>query len=94
MGNWIRRHLNWAWVISVVLVWLVAVFVGICMIWAEPSVSENAMNGAVYPFCYILWIIISGVVLKAKGRSLWWILLSGWLSPLWLSNNKIEEELL
>jgi hypothetical protein len=31
---------------------------------------------------------LSGWVIKQKGRSLWWILLSGWFSPLWLGNKK------
>jgi len=74
--NWFRRHLNWTYVLSYLL-WFVL-----------SSGSEVAGLVAA-----VFWLIVSGWIIKQKGRRLWWLLLSWFLSPLWLKNKKSYREL-
>ncbi len=48
--------------------------------------NNGAMTLEFWPIYLIGTIWVSVWVLKQKRRSLWWLLLYGWLSPLWLSN--------
>jgi len=75
--NWFQRHLNWTWVF-VYLLWVVS----------NPSDSVVASLVAA-----VFLLIVSGWVIKQKGRSLWWILLTIVFSPLWLKNitYKLEQ---
>jgi hypothetical protein len=70
--NWFQRHLNWTWALAY-LVWI-------------------PLNGADHIVPQIIGTVfllfVSGWVIKQKGRSLWWILLTPVFSPLWLKNKK------
>ena len=68
--NWFQRHLNWTWVF-------------VYLIWLPLNASENVVARLVTA---VFLLIVSGWVIKQKGRSLWWILLTIVFSPLWLSN--------
>jgi len=35
------------------------------------------------------FIFVNGWIIWQKGRSLFWLLLMGWFSPLWLENKRI-----
>ena len=62
---------------------------------ANPNISEDELDAAgdvAGIFGSIFMLVVSGWVIKQKGRSLWWLLLSGFLSPLWLSNKKTQPE--
>ncbi len=53
--------------------------------------SQSILKGAVVSVAAILLLIVSGWVIKQKGRRLWWILLTPVFSPLWLKNKKEGE---
>jgi len=86
--SWFERHLNWTWVLSYLLVLVGAFVFGLLIFSADPNVSEDAVGDVAQIFGGIFMAIVSGWVIKQKGRSLWWILLSGVFSPLWLENRK------
>ena len=75
--NWFQRHLNWTWVFA----WL---------IWIPLNASHNIAPQIIGS---IFLLVVSGWVIKQKGRSLWWVLLTIVFSPLWLGNKKNEIDL-
>lgn len=70
--GWFQQHLNWTWVFAYV-------------IWIPLNASESGLVGLV---AAIFLLLVSGWVIKQKGRSLWWILLAIIFSPLWLKSKK------
>lgn len=74
--NWFERHLNWTWVLGWLFIPVLSVVGGEIGNWVGS----------------IFWLIISGWVIKQKGRRLWWLLLSWVGSPLWLKNKKRKPE--
>ena len=85
--NWFQRHLNWTFVFSTfpwcvlgIMTFFISMWISIVNINNDPLVIMLRIA------CFIPMLIIGGWVIKKKGRSLWWILLIGWLSPLWLGN--------
>ncbi len=77
--NWFSRHLNWTYVFSYLL-------------WFVLNAREGIIASWLSLVAAVLWLVISGWVIKRKGRSLWWILLSIIGSLLWLTN-KIDDVL-
>jgi len=74
--NWFQRHLNLTWVFT----WL---------IWIPLNYSDDAIPPIIGA---IFLLVVSGWVIKQKGRSLWWILLTPFFSSLWLKNKKKKPE--
>ena len=74
--SWFQRHLNWAWVFAY-------------LIWLPLNLSYNIVPQVIGA---IFLLFVSGWVIKKKGRSLWWILLTPFFSPLWLKNERIVTE--
>lgn len=74
--NWFRRHLNWTWVLAY-------------LIWIPLNAPENVAPQIVGA---ILLLLASGWVIRQKGRTLWWILLTPVFSPLWLKNKRVVAE--
>jgi hypothetical protein len=58
----------------------------------DPDVSEDTLSAAGMIVGSVLMLGISAWVIHQKGRSIWWILLSGWFSPLWLSDHRSLEK--
>jgi hypothetical protein len=92
MMKWFEKHVNWTWVFG----WLLMqVIIYISYLLASPW-DMTSVSGAIIiwmcvvvnTFSVILWLVISGWVIKQKGESLWWLLLSVWWSPVWLANIK------
>jgi len=86
--RWFKKHLNWSYVIAWTFTYFIAFVMGGVLWITDPTISEEALKGSGYITGLAIMIPISIIVIKAKGRSLWWILLAGWLSPLWLANKK------
>lgn len=81
--NWFQRHLNWTWVLAYLL-------------WFVINAYANDPFGIVWWLSLvaaIFCLIVSGWVIKQKGRRLWWLLLYWIGSPLWLKNKKSYREL-
>jgi hypothetical protein len=53
----------------------------------DPDVDADAVSVVAEVFGMSLMLIVSGWIIKKKRRSLWWLLLFGWLSPVWLSSH-------
>ena len=87
--NWFQRHLNWTWVLCLLLTFVVAFVTGFLMAIVDPNVSEDVADVVGWIIYLVVMLPVSGWIIKQKGRSLWWILLSGWFSPLWLGNKKL-----
>ncbi len=79
--NWFRRHLNWTWVLAYLL-------------WFVLNAGEGVIAQLLTLVAAIFWLVISGWVIKQKGRRLWWLLLSWVGSPLWLKNKSYRELIL
>ena len=74
--SWFQRHLNWTWVFAY-------------LIWIPLNASrdvEPQIIGAIF------LLVVSGWVIKQKGRSLWWVLLTPFFSPLWLKNKSLVSQ--
>jgi hypothetical protein len=105
MRRWFERHLNWTWVFCWLFVnalgYISLSFVVSAIIETSsvaPAISRLVTGGLrllVAMYSGILMLIISGWVINQKGHSLWWLLLFGWWSPVWLSNNKtiVKEQM-
>jgi len=88
--TWFQRHLNWTYVIGIAAGYAFAFILGFAMGYSDPDVNDDAA-GLVGQLGFIAVIFaVGGWVLVAKGRSLWWVLLAGWGSPLWLGNRRTE----
>ena len=96
--NWFQRHLNWTCVLgyrlALVVFFVVGVLVGNVLIWLtdDPTLGDAAIVvGAIAGIITLL--LLTGWLLRQKGRSLWWLLLLPaivWCLPLWLEN-KIKK---
>ncbi len=73
--NWFQRHLNLTWV----FVYLVL-----------GSIVMATPFGILNVVCLVFILIVSGWVIKQKGRSLWWLLIG--FSPLVLKNMRGQKE--
>jgi len=86
--NWFERHLNWtmvlAWVGGCVIVFIVAFLIAL----AAPYVPEDELYVIGMLISLVVSLAVGYWVLRKKNRSLWWLLLSGWGSPLWLQNKR------
>jgi CheY-like chemotaxis protein len=79
--NWFQRHLNW----TCVFAWL---------LWFVINLYADDPFGIMWWLSLvaaIFWLIVSGWVIKRKGRRWWWFLLSWVASPLWLKNKSYGE---
>jgi len=94
--DWFKQHLNWTWVFCLLLTSLFSLILTLFEI-----SGDAGSNVAYWVFLvaglgsFVFFLVISGWVIKQKGHSLWWILLVGWFSPLWLSNIKtiVKEQI-
>ncbi len=95
--NWFQRHLNWTWVfgflltlvlmtVVVVVIELVALIVGGEAAGVERLMVDQLEDAVQKLVGGVIMLVVSGWVIRQKGRSLWWLLLSGLFSPLWLEN--------
>jgi len=75
--KWFRRHLNWTWVLGNLFVVVILLVIG-----AEGSEAKTLAQ----ILGLTVMLPLSGWVIIQKGRSPWWLLLSGLFSPLWLTN--------
>ncbi len=76
--DWFQRHLNWTMVLGYLLANVVSF-----MLNRVPPLGTIAAIAIGLP--------VAAWVISQKGRSLWWLLLSGLFSPLWLTNKKTES---
>lgn len=80
--NYFQRHLNWTWVLAYSL-WFVL------NLYADDSFGIAwwlSLAAAIF------LLVVSGWVIKQKGRRLWWILLTPFFSPLWLKNVSLVSQ--
>jgi hypothetical protein len=93
--NWFERHLNRTWVLGLVvatLLWLVfIVFVAVEEMEYGVVLSITFLRGITFWIVFVVMFPVSLWVLHRKGRSLLWVLLAHWGSPLWLSNRSEKE---
>lgn len=90
--NWFNRHLNWTWFIALASVFVFAIVVGIFAAVIDPYYDPYSEYGMfdviIYLYYFVVMISVSIWVLIRKNRSLAWIFLIGWFSPLWLANKR------
>ena len=91
--NWFERHLNWTWLFAYLLSWLLYALVLVVLALAATFISHLAIYAVAGLLSSSFLLVVSRWVLIQKGRSLWWLLLIGWASPLWLENKKGKPEL-
>jgi len=84
--NWCKEHLIWTYFLQLFIAW--GILFTVVLPTFKPQVFEAGM--AIYMiFFSITFIIVNAWIIWQKGRSLWWLLLIGWFSPLWLTNNNV-----
>jgi hypothetical protein len=76
--KWHERHLHWIWVFGLVSAYVIMEVVG--------SIFEAQADLVGYLVFLAVMLPVSIWVLRRKNRSLWWLLLMGWCSPLWLGH--------
>ncbi len=84
--NWFQRHLNWTYILGVVVFLVLCFIMGLILGTIDPYVADETLDVVVYLILFIIMFPMSIWVLKRKNRSLWWLLLASWFSPLWLGN--------
>jgi ABC-type dipeptide/oligopeptide/nickel transport system permease component len=84
--NWFQRHLNWTFVLGFFAMFVLAFIIGIFIVVANLKISDSWIQAVMQILAIVVMLTIGGWVLKQKGRSLWWLLLAGWFSPVWLGN--------
>ena len=90
--NWFQRHLNWTLVLSFLVVLVVAYMMAVVVVVVDPSDVREGTVGAVEEAVGLVGgLIASAWVIEQKGRSQWWLLLSGVFSALWLENKKKKQ---
>jgi len=88
--NWFERHLNWtyilghvAYLLAMIVFWFLLALCGI----DTDNFTMDAVGEVVAYLLYpIILVPLALWILRQKGQSLWWVLLFGWLSPIWLKN--------
>lgn len=90
--NWFSRSLNWAYVIALGYYLLICYLIVKAFDFLAPfSLIPLIVYEAIGTLLALtIMIPVSIWVLKAKGRSLWWLFLAGFFSPLWLPNKKVS----
>ena len=83
---WFKKHLNWAYVISFAGMLVICFIMGLVVGLTSPNYTESTVTLLSYLIAFVIMFPVSLIILKAKHRSLWWIFLAGWFSPLWLAN--------
>ncbi len=89
--NWFKRHLNLSFTLALLFTYLMCFVAGFVMAMVDSNVSDLLLRVVTYIIFIATMVPVSVLVIRAKGRSLWWLLLVGWLSPLWLSNKNIKR---
>ena len=88
--SWFHRHLNWTYIIATPISYVVAFLVVLGLYGANPSLSPDVAEGAVYLVALPVFLVVAGWILREKRRSLWWLLLQfvpfGGLSVFLLEN--------
>ena len=87
--NWFQRHLNWTYVLGWLLTLVLCLILGFVMVMIDPNISDDDLEVMGNLVGGVIMLVVSGWVIIQKGRSLWWLLLSGCFSPLWLSNKRM-----
>jgi len=86
--NWFKTHLNWTYVLGHLAGFALGLALSLVLVVADPSVSEDAAAAV----SVVVWGVVlyptSAWVLWQKYRSLCWLWLVWWGSPLWLGNRK------
>lgn len=85
--DWVKNNPNKFFIGSLVVFLLASFMCGLLCGLSGASFTEDQLGG----LCQVIgWIIIlpaSVITLKIKNRSLWWMLLWGIFSPLWVRNH-------
>ena len=84
--NWFQRHLNWTCVFSYLLVLVMATIGSVITVLTYPDISHNILAGIAAIAGGIILLLAGSWVIKQKGRSQWWLLLTVLFSPIWIGN--------
>lgn len=90
--NWFQRHLNLTWVLGYPVTLGVMLYITEFIMGGAGggySTARDVIGGV----AVVIMLGVSAWIIHQKGRSLWWILLAGHLSPLWLENKRKNTEL-
>lgn len=91
MLAWFKEHLNWAYFTAFVFYYFACFLVGL-ILGSKNAEASDGLSLAVSAFLFFaIMVPVSVIIIRAKGRSLWWLLLAGWFSPLWLTSKKKSE---
>ena len=83
-ASWFKRHLNWTYVIAYLAMHTINLTLVLIMAYAE-NYELDWLLWVDIPVM-LAWLGVGGWVIKQKRRSLWWLLLAGCLSPVWIGN--------
>lgn len=89
--KWFKEHLNWTAALSYIAGWISEVVVGLViglLRYQGIEVSDVVLYAVSLAGYFAVVLAVGGWVLQQKGRSLWWVLLAGWFSPIWLPSKR------
>jgi predicted branched-subunit amino acid permease len=84
--RWYERHLNLVWIFGLLLAYALNLVGGIIWGTVNPDATLEGIDFMGYLIFLAVMVPVSIWVLKQKERSMWWLLLIMWGSPLWLGN--------
>jgi hypothetical protein len=100
--NWFQRHLNWTWLLSVVVGGFIIGFAaGIITAIYDPyglHMVDDAVTTIISLLNLLVAFLVGGCVLRQKNRTLWWLFiilvpLVGWIIFLCIENRSNQPAL-
>ena len=91
-SKWFKRHVNLAYILTFVISLGAGFVAGFAFRYFDPFADNATLTVTVGLTSIVFSLIIAGWVINQKGRSLWWILLAGIFSPVWLANYNEGKE--
>lgn len=83
---WFEQHPSKTYLLGIGLALGLCMFAGFMYGLTSPIVDEEVIDTVSNVIWYTVMIPVSILVIKLKNRSMWWLLLAGLLSPLWLGD--------
>lgn len=90
LSTWVEENPNKFYLSGLCVVFVIGFLIGFTGFY--DVFTEDQVDSILSLVTWVVMIPVSIITLVNKGRSLWWMLLWGLFSPLWLKNKKFENK--